>query len=72
MSSANDWGFIGHALPGWWCPGPQPQPGHQVELPLLTRRRGQEQLLIQPVNLVELEPLCPGGEKAKEDRVDEQ
>jgi hypothetical protein len=45
--------------------------GHRVELPLLRLRRCQEQLLVQPVDLEELEPRRLGGEEANEKRLEE-
>ncbi len=37
---------VGHARAGRWRVRPQPQPGHQVKLPLLPLRRCQEQLTL--------------------------
>ena len=56
---------VGHARAGRWRVRSQPQPGHQVELPLLSLRRCQEQLLVQPVDVDELEPRRPVGEEAE-------
>ena len=62
---------VGHARAGRRRTGPQPQLGHQVELPPLPLRRCQEQLLVQPVDLDELEPRRPGGEEAEEEGLEE-
>src|SRR5579875_2675689 len=45
--------------------------GDQVELPLLALGRGQEQLLVQPVDVGELEPFRPGGVEAAEEGLEE-
>ena len=51
--------------------GPQLQACHQVELPSLPLRRCQEQFLVQPVDIGELEPRRPVGEEAKEEGLEE-
>jgi hypothetical protein len=62
---------VGHVRAGRWRPGPQFQPGHEVELPLFALRRCQKELLVEPVDLGELEPLRPGREEAKEKGLEE-
>ena len=62
---------VGHPARGGGPPGCSFKPGHQVELPSLPLRRCQEQLLVQPVDIDELEPRRPVGEEAEEEGVEE-
>jgi hypothetical protein len=47
---------VAGALAGRRGARPQPQAGDQIELAPLALRRGQEQLLVEPVDVGEVEP----------------
>ena len=62
---------VGDAVAGRRCVGPELEPGDQVELSPLALRRGQEQLLVEPVDVGELEPLGPVWEECEEEGPEE-
>jgi hypothetical protein len=53
------------------CLGADAQAGHQIEMPFLALRRGQEHFLVKPGEVAEVEALRPGGEEAAEELLEE-